>query len=71
MEIPMQSVESSNIDSIGYDQDSETLYVEFKSGITYKYENVPFYKYTELMDANSVGRYLNAEIKGAHEYSRL
>ena len=71
MEIPMQAVESSNVGAIGYDQDTEILYVEFKSGMTYKYEKVPFWQYTELMDANSVGKYLNAEIKGTYEYSRL
>ena len=69
--IEMQQVKSSNIDGIGYDQDTETLYVEFKSGITYKYEQVPFWHYTELMDADSQGKFLNAEIKGTYEYSRL
>ena len=69
--IPMVAVNSSNIESVGYDQDTETLYVEFKNGSAYKYDNVPFWKFTELVDADSAGKYLNAEIKGQHEYSRL
>ena len=71
MVIPMQEVKSSNIAAIGYDQDTESLYVEFKSGRTYKYDKVPFWHYTELMDADSVGKFLNAEIKGTYEYTGL
>ena len=67
----MVAVESSNIESVGYDESTETLYVTFKNGSTYKYDKVPFWKFTELVDADSVGKYLNAEIKGQHEYSRL
>lgn len=67
----LQKVESSNIAAVGYDDESEILYVEFKSGFTYKYFNVPYYVYTELMDADSCGKYLNQYVKGTYEYEQL
>lgn len=68
----LQHVESSNIEAIGYDTDTNELYVEFKNGSTYKYMGVPFETYQELMDAESHGTYLNANIKkGGFEYVKL
>lgn len=62
-----QAVSSSNIASIGYDPDSETLEVEFsKTGKLYHYLNVPSFMHERLMQANSVGTFFNAEIKNAY-----
>lgn len=36
-----KSVTSSNIASIGYDETSETLEIEFKNGGVYQYFDVP------------------------------
>lgn len=64
-------VESSNIASIGYDPDSETLEVEFLNGSAYQYYGVPNYHYNELMAASSHGIYLSSEIKGSYGYSKV
>jgi hypothetical protein len=64
-------VESSNVAAVGYDEEQESLYVEFKSGSTYKYLEVPFYAYEEMLSADSIGRYLNKEIKGRYEFTKL
>lgn len=64
-------VESSNIESIGYDSDSETLEIEFISSGLYQYYDVPEYVYGELMSADSHGIYFNANIKGTYRYSRV
>lgn len=57
-------VESSNIQSVGYDPDSSVLEVEFKkNGAVYQYYDVPQYEYEEFMNAESKGRYLNMNIK--------
>lgn len=62
-----QAVSSSNIASIGYDPDSETLEVEFsRTGKLYQYLNVPSFMHERLMQANSVGTFFNAEIKDAY-----
>lgn len=64
-------VTSSNIESIGYDGDSSTLEIEFKNGATYQYFDVPENVFTELRDADSVGGYLAARIKGTYRYSKV
>lgn len=61
-----QAVSSSNIASVGYEEASETLEVEFtKTGRVYQYLNVPGFMFERLMQANSVGIFFNAEIKNA------
>ena len=61
------AVSSSNLASVGYNPDSETLEVEFaKTGKVYEYYNVPQFMFDRLMDAPSVGVFFNAEIKSAY-----
>lgn len=64
-------VPSSNINSIGYDPDTETLEVEFLNGTIYQYFNVPRNMYDQLMQEGSKGRFLNTYIKNAYPYSRV
>jgi KTSC domain len=65
------SVTSSNVESIGYDSDSATLQVEFKKGGTYQYFDVPEAVFVGLRDADSVGGYLAAHIKGVYRFSKV
>ena len=58
-----KNVISSNIESVGYDGESQILEVEFKSGSIYQYLNMPGYEYESLMGAPSLGSYLNDHIK--------
>lgn len=64
-------VTSSNVESIGYDEGSSTLQIEFKNGATYQYFDVPENVFTELRDADSIGGYLAARIKGTYRYSKV
>lgn len=66
-----QPVTSSNIASIGYDVDSQTLEIEFLNGGVYQYFDVPQYVYEELMNADSHGQYLAQNIKGVYRYSKV
>lgn len=65
------SVASSNIASIGYDEETETLEVEFLNGTVYQYYNVIQNMYEQLMQEGSKGRFLNTYIKNAYPYSRV
>ncbi len=65
------SVESSNITSIGYDEDSGTLEIEFHSGAVYQYFDVSFSVYDGLMATDSHGRYLAQHIKGQYRYVKV
>jgi len=64
-------VTSSNVASVGYDENSATLEIEFKNGATYQYFDVPENVFTELRDTDSVGGYLAARIKGTYRYSKV
>jgi len=66
-----QSVSSSNIASIGYDANSQTLEIEFLNGGVYQYFDVPQYVYDGLMSASSHGQYLAHNIKGTYRYSKV
>lgn len=59
-----KNVESSNIKSIGYED--ETLEVEFLNGSIYQYYNVPQDLFDGIMNADSHGKYLNEYIKKAN-----
>lgn len=62
-----QAVSSSNLASVGYDPNSETLEVEFVStGKVYEYYNVPQFMFDRLMDASSIGKFFSAEIRNTY-----
>ncbi len=65
----MVKVESSTIDSIGFDND--TLYVKFNNGRTYTYLNVSKEVFTEMLNAPSKGIYLNQKIKSNYEFKKI
>lgn len=65
------SVSSSNIASVGYDDDSATLEVEFNNGSVYQYFDVPQHVYQALISAPSVGGYLASNIKGHYRFSKV
>ena len=66
-----QPVTSSNIASIGYDANSQTLEVEFLNGGVYQYFDVPQHIYDGIMNADSHGQYLAQNIKGVYRYSKV
>ncbi len=64
-------VSSSNISEIGYDAVSYTLRIWFVNNTVYDYHNVPYIEYEALSYAPSVGSYLNRNIKGAYNFSKV
>jgi hypothetical protein len=67
----MQYVDSSNIERIGYDSNSSTLRIEFKSNRTYDYSNVPENVFSALRHASSVGSYHAKNIKNSYAYTEV
>jgi len=67
----MKEVTSSNIESVGYAENVKILYVKFLNGNLYSYKGVPLNKYNELVNASSVGKYLNQNIKGTYSYVQV
>ena len=64
-------VTSSNVASIGYDPKSMLLEVEFKNGSIYQYFDVPENEYLNVISAESIGRYLNQNIKNNYRYCKI
>ncbi len=67
----MFNVDSSNVEAVGYDEDSATLQVTFNNSISYQYFDVPEHLFHELRDAGSVGQYLHQHIKGTYRFSKV
>lgn len=58
-----EPVDSSSLNSLGYDARKRMLEVEFRNGGVYRYLDVPPDEFEALKGADSVGRHLNQEIK--------
>ncbi|MBE0626436.1 MAG: KTSC domain-containing protein [Burkholderiales bacterium] len=67
----MYPVSSSNIASVGYDADNQTVYVQFLNGSTYAYKGVAEHEFENLRTAPSVGSYLNRNFKNVYPYERV
>lgn len=65
------TVRSSNLRSVGYDQLTQTLEVEFKGGRVYEYYNVPSGIFQALMRAESHGTYFCKNIQFSFKYRQL
>jgi hypothetical protein len=63
-------VTSSDIRAIGYDPETQTLEVEFIKGGVYQYTGVSSNEHEAMMNADSKGKYLNANIKGRYPYAK-
>ncbi len=66
-----QSVASTNLQSVGYDEGTQTLEVQFVSGRVYQYYGVPENMHTQLMRAASKGQFFNTYIRNSYPFSRV
>lgn len=64
-------VSSSDLQRVGYDAASKTLYIRFHSGGVYSYASVPPAVYNDLLAAPSKGKYFHANIRPFFSYRRL
>lgn len=62
---------SSNIEAVGYDEESRQARVKFRSGATYSYDDVSREEFDMLRAAESPSRHLNAFWKGVYVAKRL
>lgn len=63
-------VDSSNVQSVAFDEGTETLCVRFHNGGLYSYTTVDMEVYVDLVHAESVGVYLNQAVKGVYPYTK-
>ena len=63
-------VVSSNIRSVGYDDQHGVLEIEFTSGGVYRYQDVPKDEYDALMNSGSLGGYFSTYIKNTYRWTK-
>ena len=64
-------VESAAIQEIDYDAERAKLLVRFQSGERYVYVGVPGEVHRSFVEADSKGRFFQAEIRDRYPYNRL
>jgi hypothetical protein len=57
------AVESSSVRAVGYDPATFELEIEFLNGRVYCYQQVPVAAYRLLLQAPSIGEFVNKQIK--------
>lgn len=65
------NVTSSNLDSVLYDETSNSLFIKFHHGGVYEYFDVPQYIYENLLNAPSHGKYHAQFIKRKFRYIQM
>jgi hypothetical protein len=68
----LHPVESSSVAMIGYDDESSTLFMRFRdSGGSYLYEGVDQATLDALLEADSIGSFINRVIKPRYKMRKL
>lgn len=71
----MIPVNSSNLSAYSYDEDSQTLDVQFRNGRTYRYSEVPPTVAETLKDLNenggSVGSFFSKNVRNTYQATEL
>lgn len=71
MNTPMFPVNSSQISYIGYDEETNILYVTFSNNSTWAYYSVSKEVFNELKNATSVGKYFSTNIKDKYDCNKI
>ena len=66
-----QFIKSSMIKSIGYDQNSSTLELEFNSGAVWQYFDFPESLWYDFESTESKGKFFHREIINQYSESRV
>jgi hypothetical protein len=66
-----QAVQSSELRWVGYEESTRLLEVEFHSGEIYRYFGVPASLVLELLEAESIGRFFNAQIRSKFRFEKV
>ena len=60
----LQSVQSSNLESIGFCPDTNCIWVKFHNGGCYRYEDCNRELFNQLMESESKGQFVHRNLKG-------
>jgi hypothetical protein len=65
------TVDSSLVSVMTYARAAQMLYVTFKNGTIYLYNNVDYATYEDVRNSNSIGKALHKEVFGVFKYEKL
>lgn len=66
-----QPVNSTAIESVGYDPETRVLELRYRNGSLYRAEDVPAHEHERLMTTESFGRHINAHLKKAFTFTKV
>lgn len=69
--ITKEITNSSQVTKVGYNEETKTLTVTFKTGKSYEYYEVHKHTFDELLTAESIGKYLNQFVKPVYKYKAV
>jgi hypothetical protein len=69
--IHREPVDSTALATVGYSKKLHALEIEFRDGLIYRYEEVPFPTYRDLVAADSKARFYNKNIRGKYHCLRV
>ena len=58
-----QPVKSRILRSLGYDESTKILEIEFQTGLVYQYAGVPLKVYQELIRSEEIGKYFTDKVR--------
>lgn len=61
-------IQSDELNSVGYDQNSNTLEIEFENGIINQYLEVPESLYNDFMDSDLKAEFFKDNIANIYSY---
>lgn len=65
----IETPDSSNIRRVEYE--GNNLFVEFKTGNIYRYENIPYRMFEAFRTEPSAGKYFGTNIRNKYNYTRI
>ena len=66
-----QHVQSSNINSVGYNDYNQIMEIEFNLGSMYQYYDVPKHIYKSFIVTDSKGKYFHQHIKNCYKFKKI
>ena len=61
--VKRQTVQSRILRSVGYDDSTKILEIEFQTGLVYQYSGVPPKVSTDLLRSGEIGKYFSEKVR--------
>ena len=55
----------------GGDEDTGKLHIRFNNGVTYEYKDIPAFLAEEMFEADSIGRFVNLNLRSKYEGKKI